>query len=122
MAHYVAAWRFPALVGYVLIAFAAYGVQALVFAQYVDSLWRGFSYVDALHIFATATLAGAASMLPGGLGAMEIALIAQLHAAGLPLVEATAAAVAVRAVTLWFGILAGLFCLLWYRRRAADPS
>jgi len=40
----------------------------------------------------------------------------------MPLISATAAAVAVRAVTLWFAILLGLLCLLWYRRRAAVGS
>jgi len=116
--HYLAAWRLPAVAAYVLIAFVAYGIQGLVFASYVNALWSGFSYAEALRIFATSTLAGAASMLPGGLGAMELALIAQLHSAGMPLVPATAAAVAVRAVTLWFAILIGLFCLLWYRQSA----
>ena len=119
MTHYLAAWRFPAVIAYVFIALVAYGIQGLVFAGYVRALWGGCGLLQALHIFATATLIGAASMLPGGLGAMELALIAQLHAIGMPLAQATAAAVAVRAVTLWFGILAGLVCLLWYRRRAA---
>jgi uncharacterized membrane protein YbhN (UPF0104 family) len=53
---------------------------------------------------------------------MELALIAQLSLAGMPLTSATAAALTVRAVTLWFAILLGLLCLLWYRRRAAAGS
>jgi len=38
------------------------------------------------------------------------------------LTAATAATLAVRAVTLWFAILLGLVCLLWYRHRAAVAS
>jgi len=122
MAQYVAAWRGSRVAAYVAIALLAYGVQAAVFAAYVQRLWNSADWITSLHIFATATLAGAASMIPGGLGAMELALIAQLAAEGMPLTSATAATLAVRAVTLWFAILLGLVCLLWYRRRAAVAS
>jgi uncharacterized membrane protein YbhN (UPF0104 family) len=120
MAQYAAVWRLPRVLAYVAIGALAYGLQGAVFAYYVQRLWSEANSVDCLRIFATATLAGAASMIPGGLGAMELALIAQLSLAGMPLASATAAALAVRAVTLWFAILLGLSCLLWYRRRAAD--
>jgi uncharacterized membrane protein YbhN (UPF0104 family) len=122
LAHYRAAWRLLRVVPYVLIAIAAYGLQALVFAAYVDALWPGLSWMASVRIFATSTLAGAASMIPGGLGAMELALIAQLTLAGMPLVYSTAAALAVRAVTLWFAILLGLACLLSLRREVAVAS
>jgi uncharacterized membrane protein YbhN (UPF0104 family) len=123
MEQYVAVWRGARVVAYVAIAMLAYGIQGLVFAAYVERLWGGVPWSASLHIFATATLAGAASMIPGGLGAMELALIGQLALAGMPVTAATAAALAVRAVTLWFAILLGLLCLLWYRRRAvADTS
>lgn len=122
MTQYGAAWRLPRLIAYVALAVLAYALQAAVFAVFVERLWSGAGWIACLHIYATATLAGAASMIPGGLGAMELALIAQLSLAGMPLTSATAAALAVRAVTLWFAILLGLLCLLWYRRRAAAHS
>ena len=118
MAQYIAVWRGWRVAAYVALAVVAYGVQAAVFAAFVERLWTGADWIASLHIFSTATLAGAASMMPGGLGAMELALIAQLSLAGMPLMSATAAAFAARAVTLWFAILLGLLCLLWYRRRA----
>jgi uncharacterized protein (TIRG00374 family) len=119
MAHYAAAWNAPRVIAYVAIAVLAYGLQAAVFAFYVQKLWSSAEWMASLHIFSTATLAGAASMIPGGLGAMELVLIAQLSLAGMPLTAATAAALAARAVTLWFAILLGLLCLLLFRRRAA---
>lgn len=121
MAHYLAAWHLRPIITYALVALIAYGIQGLVFAYFVKALWSDAQIEAALHIFATSTLAGAASLIPGGLGAMELALIAQLSAAGMPVASATAAAVAVRAVTLWFGILVGLLCLLSYRRSAVAP-
>lgn len=112
MRHYVAAWRLPRLIAYVILAVVAYGLQAAVFAAYVGRLWPAADWQASLHIFATATLAGAASMIPGGLGAMELACIAQLAAAGMPLPEATAATISLRVVTLWFALLIGMLCLL----------
>lgn len=122
MGHYVAAWRMPRLIAYVALAVFAYGIQAAVFAAYVDRLWPGADWQVSLHIFATATLAGAASMIPGGLGAMELACIAQLAAAGMPLPEAMAATVSLRAVTLWFAIVLGLLSLASLRGAQATAS
>jgi uncharacterized protein (TIRG00374 family) len=116
MEQYVAVWRGVRVVAYVAIAALAYGLQAVVFAAYVEHLWSEADWIASLHMFATATLAGAASMIPGGLGAMELALIAQLSVAGMPVMSATAATLAIRAVTLWLGVLLGLLCLLSYRR------
>jgi len=119
MLQYVNVWRGVRVVSYVAIAMLAYGLQAVVFALYVERLWSGADWIASLQIFAIATLVGAVSMIPGGLGAMELALIGQLSVTGMPLMSATAAALAVRTVTLWFAILLGLLCLLWYRHRNA---
>ncbi len=122
MAHFVVAWRMPRLVVYVMLAVVAYGLQAAVFAAYVSLLWTGADWKVSLHVFAVATLAGAASMIPGGLGAMELASIAQLASTGMPLSDATAATLALRAVTLWFAVLLGIACLLSDRRAACGPT
>ena len=122
MQHYATAWRLDRIAMYVGIAILAYGVQALAFAWFALRLWPEAQWHDSVHVYATSTLAGAASLLPGGLGAMEIALIAQMTVRGMPLSDATVAALAVRAVTLWFAIFLGLACLLWYRRHASEPT
>jgi uncharacterized protein (TIRG00374 family) len=76
-------------------------------------LWPAIEPSIAMHSFLVATLAGAASLLPGGLGAMELTLLALLAAHGMPTSLATAAVLAIRAVTLWFGIFLGLISLNW---------
>ena len=116
LALYRDAWAAPRVALYVAIAMVAFGLQGLAFYLFVVRLWPGADWMLALHVFATSTLAGAASMIPGGLGAMELALIAQMRTAGMPVADATAAALALRAVTLWFAILTGLICLQWLRR------
>ena len=82
----------------------AYGLQGLVFCEYAVRLWPALDYVPLLHQFLASTLVGAASLLPGGIGAMEASLIALLANDGVPLTSAVAAVIAIRAVTLWFGI------------------
>ena len=114
---YLAAWRTSLIPLYALIAFIAYGAQGLVFGHYAQALWPGVELFDALYIFVLASLVGAASMIPGGLGATEATMIAMLMSRGVAPLEATAAAVAIRTVTLWFGILLGILNLMFIRKR-----
>ena len=114
---YLAGWRSAYAPAYALVAVAAYGGQSLVFGLYVQALWPGIDLLTAVYIFTIATLVGAASMIPGGLGATEATMIAMLMSRGVAPVEATAAAVAIRTVTLWFGILLGILNLMFIRKR-----
>lgn len=90
----------------------AYGTQAMVFAWFCHILNTGISIADCVLIFVQATLFGAASMIPGGLGAMEAALVFQLVERGVSDVSAMSLAISIRLVTLWFGVLTGVVCLL----------
>ncbi|MCM8748228.1 flippase-like domain-containing protein [Thermomicrobiaceae bacterium CFH 74404] len=90
----------------------------------------------ALSIFSlsTASIAGALSLLPGGLGAAEASITGILLLFSQPrLSPATAAAATllIRFATLWFGVGLGLIGLLWVQQRlerlgaverAAGPS
>jgi uncharacterized protein (TIRG00374 family) len=62
----------------------------------------------ALSIYPIATLAGALSILPGGIGSTEAAIVAQLTYYDAPLVSAGIAAISIRIATIWFAILFGL--------------
>ncbi len=101
-----------------MLAVAAYGIQALVFAFYVQTIGGAVSAADCVRIFAVAMLLGAASMLPGGLGATEAALVYQLNQAGMVMSDAVAAAIALRLSTLWFAILLGVAALLTFAGRS----
>lgn len=56
-------------------------------------------------------LAGAASMLPGGVGSTEAALVALLSLFEVPMGIAILAAVGIRLATMWFAVLCGLCAL-----------
>lgn len=85
----------------------AYGLQAAIFAGMVEQVAPHVANSTAFWIFAAATLAGAASFIPGGVGAMELALVLLLRQQGVEGASALAAALCLRAVTFWFGLLLG---------------
>lgn len=110
-------WTPRRVIAYSLFAVVAYGMQALVLALYVQQMGGGVSAAECVMIFAVAMLLGAASMVPGGLGATEAALVYQLHQAGMALPAALAAAIALRLSTLWVAILLGVGALLTFAGR-----
>jgi len=80
------------------------------FEMEIDVLWAFFSY-------SFATIVGALSMLPGGLGVTEGSLTLMLVQKGLSEHNAFAATFIVRAVTLWFAVLVGAISVLFYQKR-----
>jgi uncharacterized protein (TIRG00374 family) len=121
-ASWAAVWSVRSCVAFSACAVIAYGLQALVFAAYVQALGADLDAARGVMIFATAMLLGAASMIPGGLGATEAALVYQLSQVGVPLADAVAAAIAIRLSTLWFAMLLGILCLLSFVRGGAAAA
>jgi uncharacterized protein (TIRG00374 family) len=72
-------------------------------------------------IYASTTIVGALSFLPGGLGVTEGAMTMLLvrGAVGLDGAAAFDATLLTRLATLWFAVLLGLGCLVVARRRAS---
>ena len=91
-------------------------------------LWlvvRGFggdiSVVAAAFVFAVASILGAVSLLPGGLGVTEGSMTGLLLVFGVSSTVAASATIVIRAATLWF--VAGLALLVYgafRRRRSMD--
>jgi uncharacterized protein (TIRG00374 family) len=73
----------------------------------------------ATFIYATMTVAGALSFLPGGLGVTEAGMLALLVRFGVGVGRGTAAAATfvTRVATLWFAVALGLPALILYTRR-----
>jgi uncharacterized protein (TIRG00374 family) len=68
-------------------------------------------------IFSLSTLAGSFSMLPGGLGGAEAAMLALLIMAGVERQLAVAATLFSRLTSLWFTVLLGVLALFSLSRR-----
>lgn len=73
-------------------------------------LWASFSY-------SFATIVGAISMLPGGLGLTEGSLTYMLIQKSYSKEIAVASTFIVRAVTLWFAVLVGIVSVSLYQKR-----
>jgi uncharacterized membrane protein YbhN (UPF0104 family) len=101
-------WTLRNVTLFTLLAALAYGIQAAVFAVLCAASNLTLQPAVALEIFVNATLLGAASMVPGGLGTMEASLVFQLMGQGAEKADAVAIAIAIRCVTLWCGVLVGL--------------
>lgn len=104
------------------LALPAWAAECIGFA----AIANGFPGADvglglAVVIYASTTIAGALSFLPGGLGVTEGAMIILLVESATGLEHATAfdATLLTRLATLWFAVLLGLVCLWLARRRVA---
>ncbi|OQW88120.1 MAG: hypothetical protein BWK72_10290 [Rhodoferax ferrireducens] len=114
---WAALWKLPRVLAFSAVAMMAYGSQALVFAWFCHAAGLSLPIADSVLIFVQATLFGAASMMPGGLGAMEAALVFQLAERGVGEGIAVSLAIAIRLVTLWLGVLIGCASLLRFASR-----
>jgi uncharacterized protein (TIRG00374 family) len=100
-------------------------VSAIAWALECAALWvvlRGLgTRVDvalAFFAYATATIAGAIAMLPGGLGGTELTMREILTSLGhTGAAVAMAATLIVRLATLWFAVVVGFVALGVFRRR-----
>jgi len=79
---------------------------------------RGFGLTLPLamcvFIYCLASIVGALTFLPGGLGGAEASMIGLLHSYGVASPEAVASTVVIRACTLWFAVLVGFIAFSIY--------
>jgi len=104
------------------LAIPAWGAECVGFAAIVNAFPDAHVELGlAVVIYASTTIAGALSFLPGGLGVTEGAMILLLVQSVPGLARATAldATLLTRLATLWFAVLVGLVCLAAARRRIA---
>jgi uncharacterized protein (TIRG00374 family) len=95
------AWGFECL-GYYLIL--------LNFNIDFGIFWASFSYAFSI-------IAGAVSMLPGGIGVTEGSLTFLLAKKGISNSTAVATTLLIRVVTLWFAVLVGIISVFFYQKR-----
>jgi uncharacterized protein (TIRG00374 family) len=101
----VLAWSVPASV-------LAWGLEGVGFALCLRAF--GFDVLGALvgvSVYAVATIAGAFSFLPGGIGLTEASMAGILVAADMPAAAASGATIVTRVATLWWGVALGWIAL-----------
>jgi uncharacterized membrane protein YbhN (UPF0104 family) len=113
------------LAGMTLLSAVSWFGECLAAYVCVRGLDLDVSLGDTVVAFALASLAGALSLLPGGLGVAETSLTGLLRVLGdVTKAEAAAATVLIRLATLWFAVALGLVALAVEERlsRRTAPS
>lgn len=99
--------RVPSL----LLGLAAWLAECAAFAWILWELGWGAPAGFSVFAYAGAILAGAASIVPGGLGGMEATIVALLIWRGMDTPTAMAAAALIRLATLWLTVAIGFLSL-----------
>lgn len=110
----------PSLLRSLAAGITAWGLTSAVFVAICHALGLELPLLVLCGIYPLAMLIGALSFVPGGVGTTELAIVLMLQQLGVDTDDAVAAAIAVRLVTLWFAMGAGLAAVLaletWQRR------
>ncbi|MEI8255126.1 MAG: lysylphosphatidylglycerol synthase transmembrane domain-containing protein [Deltaproteobacteria bacterium] len=107
-----------ALIAMTGLSVVAWGLECGALALILKGLGAPVRIEVAFFSYATATIAGAVAMLPGGLGGTEVTMRQMLTAIGrITPAAAGAATLLVRLATLWFAVIVGFVALAVFRRR-----
>jgi uncharacterized membrane protein YbhN (UPF0104 family) len=98
------------------LSLLAWAAEAFAFCLVLDRVGIGVGLPFGMFIYAIATLAGALSFLPGGLGSAEAVMVAALLMKGAPEPQAVAATIIIRLATLWFSVALGIGAIIIGRR------
>jgi len=96
------------------LAYAAHGIGLYILAQAAEV---PLELVAAILVVTVSTLMGAAVLMPGGVGMVEVTSVVLLSAQGVPEPEAVALGLVHRFTTFWFAIGLGTGCLIPLIRR-----
>jgi uncharacterized protein (TIRG00374 family) len=92
-------------------------LSALGLAATLAAFGTSFPVVPVLAVFVVGTTLGQIAPTPGGLGAVEAALVAGLTAIGITSTEAVAAVLGSRLLTFWLPVLPGVVAFRVLQRR-----
>jgi len=95
------------LVSATMLSAVAWAAEAWAFDLILRWMGIDVPLSFAVFVYAISMLAGALSMMPGGLGGAEGAMVALLMLEGVQGPDAVAATVLIRLATLWFAVAIG---------------
>jgi len=109
-----------------ILSLGAWGAETLAVWTLARGLGLDLAWAPVAVAFTAASLGGALTFLPGGLGATEGGMVAILRLEGVDPASAGALTLLARAATLWFSLLVGLLAIAVLRlpraRAAARPD
>jgi len=108
---------FRLLLGASVLGMAAWFFECLAFQVVFKGMGVEVPLIKATFIYAFSTLAGALSMLPGGIGAAEGSMTSLLLLIQIPKALATTATIIIRICTIWFAVILGYGFLKLYQKQ-----
>lgn len=112
--------RFRELVIAIVLSILAWSFECISFYLVISGF--GIDNLGQINIFVAtfvygfATLAGAATMLPGGLGATDASITGMLVLLAIPKSIAVASTLIIRSATLWFAVVVGIIAVMIYQK------
>jgi len=113
-------WKY--LIGNSMISVLAWFMECLAIFFVIYGFGESIGIIISTFIFSFASLAGAVSLIPGGLGVAEATLSGLLVLFGLPSSIAVGAALIMRLGTLWYGAILGFLVYMMFRKRIIKPK
>ncbi len=98
----------------IVLGLLAWSAQSYALVLITKALGFEYTPLVLMAIYCLSILAGAASFIPGGLGATEAAMAFLLSNIGMQPLDAIAAALTLRLLTLWLAVGLGSLSLLIY--------
>lgn len=112
--------KFKELIITIILSIFAWSFECLSFYLVINGFnIAGAPHIDLLiatFIYGFATIAGAATMLPGGLGATDASITGLLVILAIPKSISVAATLIIRAATLWFAVIVGIVAVMFYQK------
>jgi uncharacterized protein (TIRG00374 family) len=105
------------LIGMSFLSAFAWFFECLGLYLVVIGFGESIDIIQSTFIFSFASLAGAVSMIPGGLGVAEATIFGLLQFFGISQSISVGIAIIVRIGTLWFGALLGLTVYLLFKKK-----
>ena len=114
--------RFKELIVTILLSVVAWAFECFSFYLVINGFGiENPAYINifvATFVYGFATLVGAATMLPGGLGATDASMTGLLVLLNIPKNISAASTLIIRGATLWFAVVVGIFAVMFYQKIA----
>ncbi|MCC6865071.1 MAG: flippase-like domain-containing protein [Ignavibacteria bacterium] len=112
--------KFKELLITIILSIFAWAFECLSFYIVINGFnIPGAPHVDlfiATFVYGFATIAGAITMLPGGLGATDASITGLLVVLAIPKSVSVASTLIIRAATLWFAVVVGIIAVMFYQK------
>ena len=105
------------MVGLSFLSVFAWFFECLALYFVIIGFGQSISVILSTFVFSFASLIGAISMIPGGLGIAEATISGMLQYFGLTSVDSVGAAIIIRFGTLWFGAILGFSVHFIFKKR-----